>query len=359
MDIYSTYYLNGVVVTGLRTMPKLFSQMFTETILSDKEEIAFDEATTVRPRLTPFVHPMAKGRVVEGLGYQTRSLKPAYVKDIRAHYPHKYQKRMAGEDFGGTMTTDQRMRAALAADVQDQLDMLNNRFEAMAAEAVIYGTQTIKGEGFDSLVDFGRDPATKIALSGADKWDTLPATPTKEQCVAFLDKVFGQLEAWAEMMRDNVSATPSFILMDSKAWGHIRRALSFVDASGTLLDKSNKGYDRISVDLTPSMAGEMGLNAKGTFGDFPIFTFQSEYMDPETGQMKRLMPDNTVLLIARSMLMGVRHFGAILDIDVLRPLPYWSDSWTEKNPSVRMLQLQSAPLMVPYRPNAVLTVTVA
>lgn len=356
MDLYSTYSLNRVVVPRLRTMPKLFLTLFPEMVQSDKEEILYDVTKTKRPGVTPFVHPMAKGKVIEGAGYSTKSLKPAYLKDIRAHTPHQNLKRRAGEALGGSLTQEQRMMAAIASDLQDQRDLFNNRLEVMAAEAVIYGTQTIKGQGFDAVVDFQRSAASKTVLAGAAKWNDANIT---------IDTMFGQLEDWAEDMRDRVGQTPGFVLLDPEAWKLLRAKLLASDKGGAkYLDKQNRGFDRISVDLTPSLAGEMGLQAKGSFGDIPIFTFQSEYVDPEDGQVKKVMPANTVLMIARSRLEGVRHFGAIQSMEqnenfVLNAMENFASSWTERNPAVRLLQLESAPLMVPYYPDAVQTITVA
>lgn len=353
MDLYSTYYLNGVVVPALRTMPKLFLSMYGGVVQSDKEEVLVDYEKTTRPRITPFVHPMAKGKVIEGAGYSTRSLKPAYLKDIRAHYPHKALKRRAGEALGGALTTEQRMLANLVADQQDQMNMFQNRLEVMAAEATIFGRATIKGEGFDAVVDFGRANDTKVALAGTSKWSDNACT---------IDVIFGQLEDWAEAYRDKNGVAPDFYLLDPEAWKLLRAKLTD-DAAKKYLDRNQKGYERISVDLTPSLAGKMGLQAKGSFGDIPIFTFQSEYQDPDTAVMKKVMPDNTVLVMNRDHLEGVRHFGAIQSIDendnmVLNAMEYFSSSWTERNPAQRIIQLESAPLIVPYRPNAVFTYTV-
>lgn len=357
MDLYSTYTLNRVIVPSLRTMPKLFLTLFPEMVQSDKQEILYDVTKTKRQGVTPFVHPMARGKVIEGAGYSTKSLQPAYVKDIRVHTPHQNLKRRAGEPLGGNLTPQQRMLAALAADAQDQMDILNNRFEVMAAEAVIYGRQTIKGEGFDALVDFQKSAASKTILSGAAKWDDANIT---------IDTMFGQLEDTAEDMRDRIGQTPDYVVMDPKAWKLMRAKLLASDKGGAkYLDKQNRGYDRVSVDLTPSLAGQMGLQAKGSFGDIPIFTFQSEYVDPETGTVKKTMPDNTVLMICRDKFQGVRHFGAIQSINpqteefVLNAMEYFASSWTEKNPASRQLQLESAPLMVGYYPDAVQTITVA
>jgi len=56
---------------------------------------------------------------------------------------------------------------------------------------------------------------------------------------------------------------------------------------------------------------------------------------------------------------GYRAFGAIRDEEAgYQPLPYFSKSWIEKDPAVRWLLLQSAPLMVPYRINGSLSAQV-
>lgn len=357
MDLYSTYTLNRVIVPRLRTMPKLFLTMFPEVVQSDKEEILYDITKTKRPGVTPFVHPMAEGKIIEGAGYSTRSIKPAYLKDLRIHTPHQALKRRAGEALGGTLTQEQRLMAAIAADAQDQIDIFQNRLEVMAAEAVIYGRQTIKGKGLDAVVDFQKSNASKSVLTGAAKWDDADMT---------VDKIFGQLEDLAEDMRNRIGQTPNYVLMDPKAGKLLKTLLRASDKGGAkFLDKQNKGYDRVQVDLTPSLAGEMGLMSLGSFGDIPIFTFQSEYVDPEDGQLKKVMPDNTVLMIARTRFEGVRHFGAIQSMDpqteafVLNPMEYFASSWTTKNPASRILQLESAPLMAPYYPDAVQTITVA
>lgn len=357
MDLYSTYSLNRVIVPRLRTMPKFFLTLFPEVVQSDKEEILYDTTKAIRPGVTPFVHPMAQGKVIEGAGYSTRSIKPAYLKDLRAHTPHQALKRRAGEALGGSLTQEQRLMAAIAADQQDQLDRFNNRLEVMAAEAAIFGKQTIKGNGFDAVVDFQKSAASKTVLAGAAKWDDADMT---------VEKMFGQLEDLAEDMRDRVGQTPDYVVMDPLSWKLMRTKLMASDKGGAkYLDKQNKGFDRVQVDLTPTLAGQMGLQAKGSFGDIPIFTFQSEYVDPETGTVTKVMPANTVLMIARTRFEGVRHFGAIQSIDpqteqfVLNPMEYFASSWVERNPTARMLQLESAPLLAGYYPDAVQTITVA
>lgn len=82
MDIFSTQVL-AKVVERLRTPPSfLLDTFFPNVQTSDKEEIFFD-VTDSKPRISPFVSPLLPGKVVDGGGYQTKSFKPAYVKDKR------------------------------------------------------------------------------------------------------------------------------------------------------------------------------------------------------------------------------------------------------------------------------------
>ena len=87
-DIYSTGFLNRVV-DELAPVPTVFLEMFFPEVLNhDTEEVYFDKVTD-KPRLTPFVHPLSEGKIVDSLGYSTKSVKPAYVKDLRVHNPLK------------------------------------------------------------------------------------------------------------------------------------------------------------------------------------------------------------------------------------------------------------------------------
>jgi hypothetical protein len=55
----------------------------------------------------------------------------------------------------------------------------------------------------------------------------------------------------------------------------------------------------------------------------------------------------------------VQHYGAIKDEAAgMQALDYFSKSWTQPDPAVRFLMLQSAPLVVPYRVNATLAAKV-
>lgn len=341
MDIYTPAYLSRLV-TRLRPVPTFFlDTFFREVITSDKEEIYFDVSDS-RPRLAPFVSPLLPGKVVSDEGYSTKSFKPAYIKDKRVHHPLKAMKRLPGEDLWATMSPEQRMAAKLASDVQDQKDMLLRRLEVMASEAIIYGRQTIIGDGVNALVNFGRNSALSATLSGAAKWDH---ADKKDQSDDF--------EEWSQLLLEIGGSGAGIAVMDIKAWKLLKRD----EGLKKLLSRDYKPGSDTNLNLAPRFRVE-GAVYKGNIGDFEVWVYSLPYEDPETGQAAQAMPDNTVILSSRNV-EGVRHYGAILDVETPRPTEQFVKSWVEQDPSVRYLLSQSAPLMVPYRVNATMTIKVA
>lgn len=343
MDLYSTSMLNGLAqAKQVMPVPSFWLEFFPEAIYHETEEVIYDLAEE-KPRVTPFVHPLREGKLIEGAGYSSNTIKPAYVKDKRIHTPQKAFKRLAGEGLTGTLTNDQRLRAALVADLKDQRKMLARRLELMAAEAVLSGTQTIIGDGLNAVVDFGRHTDLTDTLSGAEKWDH--GTPPD---------IGAQLEDWDGVLSGICGFNTSHVVMDQKAWKLARRNSKFRED----LD-IRRGGDSVNANIAPMLSME-GVTFKGYYGEFPIFVYKHSYIDPVDNTEKQVMPDNTVALISKAGLQGVRHFGAIQDLDAgMQATDAFTKSWVTPEPSVRTLLMQGAPIMVPYNVNAVLTRVVA
>jgi len=123
--------------------------------------------------------------------------------------------------------------------------------------------------------------------------------------------------------------------------------------SEKLIDKAAGLSARTSLDLGPdAMRG--GAVFKGQIGDFRIWVYTASYVDDD-GTTQKYIPDGHVLMVSASQLEGVRHYGAIRDEAAgFQALDYFSKSWTQPDPAGRWLMLQSAPLIVPYRPDATL-----
>lgn len=336
MDIFSTGVLGRIVADLPLPAPFILNSFFRAIQTETSEEIHFDIDSGSR-RLAPFVSPIVAGQVVQSKGYQTKTFKPAYVKDKRVFDPSRPFRRMAGESIGGQLAPAQRLQLALSRELVDQIAMLTRRQEVMAIEALRTGKVTVAGDLYPTVeVNFGRDASLTKTLAGATRWG--------EDGVFPLDDV----QTWSMLVTEKSGATANTLVMDVEAW----KLFSASSKVQVLLDRF-RGNDQ----LNPTVTGEGG-RYMGNIGDFDIWVYTGWYEDPTSGNLVPYLPANTVIVTGPD-LEGTRAYGAIKDEAAgLQALPYFAKSWVEQDPAVRYLLLQSAPLTVPYRVNASLCATV-
>lgn len=338
MDIFDTTVLARVVAELPQPEPFFLNSFFRDEQTSDTTEIHFD-VDQGRRRLAPFVSPIVAGKVVRSKGFTTKTFTPAYVKDKRVFDAGRAFKRALGEQIGGSITPAQRQQIALARDLADQIDMLTRRQELMAVEALRTGRVVVEGDDYPRVeLDFGRDAAlTPAALAGNNRWGKTDGQP------------LANVQDWSLLVTEKSGATANIVVMDVKAW----RLFAADPAVKAELDRF-----RGQAAMHPTVTGEGG-RYMGSVGDLDIYVHVGWYEHPSTGLATPYLPDHTVIVTSPD-LDGVRAYGAIRDEEAgFQAMPYFSKSWLEKDPSVRYLLMQSAPLPVPYRVNASGCFTVA
>jgi hypothetical protein len=73
----------------------------------------------------------------------------------------------------------------------------------------------------------------------------------------------------------------------------------------------------------------------------------------DTGTAANMCPSGSVIMVNGTALEGVRHYGMVKDFKAMHTAQRsFTKSWEVEDPSARFLMMQSAPLVVPYRPNA-------
>lgn len=337
MDIVETHDLMGV----LRNMPPLLTYWldlsYKRTHLSNDEWIDFDLVGGNR-RLAPFVAPNVQGQPILSEGYSTRRFKTAYLKPKEAFDPSRVLRRQAGEAIGGDLTPQQREDAILADMLAVQREMIIRRWEWMAAQATIYGEVTVTGENYPTrLVAFGRDPSNSIALAGGALWSaSTTATPLKD------------IQAWAaKVQRSGRSANRLTMGIDAAnaffATDEVKEAAETRRGSLTRYESKNVSGDEV-VYL-------------GTLeGGIDLYRYNDVYEDNDGVEHPFLEPEDVVLT---GDIEGVRAFGAIMDRkNGYRPSQMFPKMWESEDPSGLFVMTQSAPLMIPTRPNASLLATV-
>ncbi len=337
-DLFSTDVLNGIVRNLKVPQTGILDRYFPTVQTEESEEIHFDRETGKR-RISPFVSPLVEGQIVEEEGFQTDSFKPAYVKDKRPFDANRPFKRVIGEQLGGSLSPAARMEQIVAVTLRDQLNMLTRRFEWMAVKTLVDGQITIVGDKYPStLVNFNRaaalDPA---ALTGTARWSESGSAPLDD------------LQTWSDLVAKEEGVAPVDVVLAVDVWKNFRSHANVKDRLDT-----RRGVGGGPLDLGAQL-GE-GMTFRGTIDGFNIFTYAAWYVDPADDTEKKTFPDGGVLMVGP--VEGVRAYGAIRDHDTLIAMPWFVKSWLQDDPSVRFLLLQSAPLMVPYRINATLSIDV-
>jgi hypothetical protein len=339
MNIYDTNALILVVPNLKRPQKFLLDRFFTNVVTSDTEQVSIDVDVGKR-RMSPFVSPLLEGRLVEQRRYQTNTFRPAYIKDKRAPDLRKPIRRMIGERIGGVFSGEERAAANIAAEMTDQIDLLDRRLEWMAAQALMTGTVLIEGDGFPSaLVDFGRDPTLTIALSGSSTWDQPNGTPTHD------------IEVWQRLILKKSGAQVTDLIFTTSPWEYfiaderVKAAVYFPKLS----DFGNA--------LDPGAQITTGAVYKGRWGQYSLWVYNDWYVDDNDVEQP-MLPDGVVIM-AGPDLMGTRAFGQIIDPKFnYQALPYAPKMWIADDPPQRFLMMQSAPIVIPSRVNAALCATV-
>lgn len=345
---YDTNALIAVVPNLKRPQKFLLDRFFPNIVMSDTEFVSIDVDVGKR-RMAPFVSPLVEGKLVEQRRYQTNTFKPAYIKDKRAPDLRKPVRRMIGERIGGELLGAAREAANLEMEMTDQIDMIDRRLEWMAAQALVNGSVQIVGEGFPAVVvDFGRDAALSIALSGGAKWDTAFAAVGSNGIFTVPST---DIEHWAHIMLKKSGGVATDLVFTTTSW------MLFI--ADTNVQKSIY-YPRAGETNQVNLGSQIqrGAQYKGKWGQYDLWVYNDWYVDDNNVEQPMLADGSVVM--SGADLMGTRAFGQILDPAFnYASLPYAPKTWVKQDPAQRFIMMQSSPIIIPSRVNASLCATVA
>jgi hypothetical protein len=202
------------------------------------------------------------------------------------------------------------------------------------------------GEDYPSVtVDFKRDPSLTVTLAGAAKWDQPTAT------------VMADIQAIRQQSFKLGRSPIQQMIFGLNAWG------AFVqenhDDVQLLLDGLRKGNQANFNSLGLLTGGPYEF--QGTIAGFAgggrldLWTYHYQFEELDTGTDSYVLVDyldsGTVVGVAPGT-DGVRCYGAIMDVQAnMQATDMFPKQWDENDPSVSYTMTQSAPLMVPLRPN--------
>ena len=344
LSIYDTISLVALVEQMKPPSSFLLDSFFPGVVNSNTEFVAVDVFVGKR-RLAPFVSPYQEGKFYEQVGVSTSQFKPAYIKPKTRLDPFRPVRRAIGEQIGGSQVSPvEREAQNLAFELAQQVTQIDRRLEWMAAQALVNGSYTVSGEGYDPVVvNFSRDSSLTVALTGTAKWWTgtaigSTATPADN------------IQDWSALVLKASGLPVTDVILTPSAWKGFRR------------DPFVQDVIRSFANTEPSFRAS-GVNAQvggqplGQWGPFRLWMYYDWYLDT-SGVEQPMIPDGTVLLVSNN-LNGTRAFASVIDPELgFVAMPYAPKSWTTHDPAARWLMTQSAPLVIPTQVNAVLAATV-
>lgn len=341
--IYDTNVLIQMVPNLKKSQKFLLDKFFPNVVESDTEFVSIDVDVGKR-RMSPFVSPLVEGKLVEQRRYQTNTFKPAYIKDKRAPDLRKPVRRMIGERIGGEMNAGEREMANLTFELEDQIDMIDRRLEWMAAQALLGGSVTIAGDGFPTVVvDFGRDAALTIALTGGAKW-------TPANVAAGTATPSANLEVWGHVMLKKSGGVATDLVFTTSAWTAFL-ADPVVKAAIWFPGGGQGNTINVGAQI------QRGAQYKGQWGQYALWVYNDWYVDDNNVEQPMIL-DGTVVMSGPD-LMGTRAFGSVLDPAFnYQAMAYAPKTWVSEDPAQRFILMQSSPIVIPSRVNAAVAITV-
>lgn len=336
---YDTHTLIEVLEKQTTLTPYWLGLCFPNQINFDTEYIDFDIVNKNGKRVAPFVSPLVQGKVMSHAGSTMKRFKPAYVKPKDVVDFSKVLTRRAGEAYTGSSTPGARHDAIVAQYMQEQKQAIENRWELMAAAAVINGSLTVSGDNYPTVsIDFGRTGNHTVTLGAGYRWNEAGVDPIAD------------LKTYALRVLKNSGGAVTRVTMGVDAY-------SAFYANPKVKEQLDMTYRGTGADLSGVSGMVYGAEFQGRVGNLEIWTYSDTYENDSGTEVDVLDPKAIVL--TSPAITGIRAFGAIMDKGAqFQPLAMFPKMWEENDPSVTYAMTQSAPLMIPKNPDGALKATV-
>jgi len=283
-------------------------------------------------KVAPYVSEKIGGKVVENSGYRTETFAPPLVAPLKVTTAADIQMRSMGENLYSSQTPDERAAKKLLDDMKDLDQMVTRREELMCAQAIFHGEIEVKGDGIDYLISFGH--TNRETLSGANLWSV--GTSTK------LD----DLKRWRQTVQETGFVNTDHVIMA----GDVADKLLKDEDILKLLNIRNVNIGQIAINELPSGATYIGyLSEVGH-----LYSYNAHYYNEDTKKAEPLVPAGSLALLSSEtdFSMGYAAITIIKDNEFTTyETERVPDSWVEKNPDRKMLQMSSKPLPIPKEIN--------
>lgn len=320
----------GLLVERTPEVKTFFRTMFFKNVVTFNTKSVDVDFKKGSRALAPFVHQKVGGKTVPNTGYQTKTYKPPLLAPNKVTTVDSLLNREPGETLVSGKSPAERAVDKLASDFNELKDMIARREEWMCAQAIFTGEIPVKGEGVDEVINF--DFENFEVLDGKKKWNDSEADPIAD------------IKRWhKEVQKKGFVNCDVCVMADDVADAFVKN-----EKVQKVLDI--KGYDIAVIKPRELPNGATYIGTIRELG-LDIYKYNEWYLD-EDKNLQPLVPDGSLAMLSSkanySMAYGaitlLNEDGVFITVEG-KAVP---DTWIERNPSRRFLQLNSSPLPVPH-----------
>lgn len=292
-------------------------------------------------KLAPFVHPKVGGKTMLNSGYQTQTYTPVLLAPNKVTTVDDLLERAAGENPYSGRTPAERAVEKLAEDFRELNEMIVRREEWMAATAIFTGQIPVIGDGLNEVIDFGFTNSETI-VSAEKKWNADTSDPIAD------------LERWHETVQKNGFVNCNICIMAKDV------ANAFINHKKVKEVLDVKAYDLAIIKPRQLPNGATYVGTIHKLG-LDIYQYNEWYLDdwtsPEAPEEKPLVTNGALALMSTEADYSI-YYGAITMIPeegkgfVTVEGDKVPQTWVERRPDRRFLQINSKPLTVPHEVNS-------
>lgn len=331
----------GKLITRMPPVHTFFRDTFFKNVRTFQTKSVDVDFKKGNRALAPFVHPKIGGKTVPNRGYQTKSYTPVLVAPNKITTVDDLLERSAGENPYSGRTPAERAVEKLAEDFSELTEMIVRREEWMAATAIFTGQIPIIGEGLNEVIDFNFTNKETI-VTDTLKWGAATADPLAD------------LERWRKAVQKEGFVNCNVCIMASDV------SAAFVNNAKVQKLLDTKAYDLAAVKPRELPNGVTYIGTINKLG-LDLYEYNEWYLDdwtdPEAPEQKPLVPDGTLALLSTGADYSI-YYGAVTILDdksgnfVTVEGNRVPQTWIERRPDRRFLQINSKPLTVPHEVNS-------
>lgn len=288
-------------------------------------------------KVAPFVSRLIGGKVVPNTGYETKTYTPPLVAPEKVTTVDDLLERRPGESLYSSRTPAERAVLKMSEDFTELREQIVRREELMCTQTIFTGRIPIIGDGVNEAIDFHFTNKEEITTA-TKKWTNAASDPIAD------------LKRWHETVQKTGFTNCNICVMGSDV------ANAFINNEKVMkvLDVKNYNLAVIAPKQLPN-----GVTYIGTIHEIGVDIYKynewylDDWTDPTKPEDKPLVPANTLALLSTNANYSM-YYGAITLITEpngnFRTVEgkYVPDTWAERKPARRFLNLSSAPLCVPH-----------